>query len=63
MKCHTCLRGAPADSKRRTYYCTVVGGQRDPGESRGDYLERSRVEARMNCEAYVCRAYYTEVSR
>ena len=56
MKCHTCFRGAPADAKRREYYCTIKGGMRSINESREQYLERSRIGARMECEAYLCRA-------
>ena len=56
MKCHTCFRGAPADAKRHEYYCTIKGGMRSINESREQYLERSRIGARMECEAYLCRA-------
>ena len=61
MKCHTCFRGAPADAKRHEYYCTIKGGMRSINESREQYLERSRIGARMDCAAYLSREYFEGV--
>ena len=56
--CLTCIRGAPADKHVNEYFCTVKGGMRGSGESRRDYLERSKVKAKTECESYISRAYY-----
>jgi len=56
--CLTCIRGAPADKHVNEYFCTVKGGMRRSGESRRDYLERSKVKAKTECESYISRAYY-----
>ncbi len=56
--CLTCIRGAPADNRGNEYFCTVKGGMRRINESRRDYLERSKVAARVECGGYISRAYY-----
>ena len=56
--CLTCIRGAPADKHGDEYFCTVKGGMRRINESRRDYLERSKVAARVECGCYISRAHY-----
>ena len=56
--CESCIRGAPADKQRSSYFCSVKGGTKKMSESRTAYLRRSMVEAREECESYISRAWY-----
>ena len=58
--CVTCMRGAAADKKGETFYCSSKGGLKKQGEGRSEFLDRSMVEAKEECESYISRAWYEE---
>ncbi len=53
--CSSCLCGAVANRQENEFYCMVKGGSREHGESRTNYLNRSKVKTKSECEHYIPR--------